>query len=186
MEECASCLSTKRLGSIMSGSMSARPPSRRSALTWLASRALQCGAPCTPVPVQSWRQFQAYFGDCTGAGYLAYAVRAFFENGGRRCWVVRGVRVGATAEVVLRGPPAPSSGPPPLQHDIWTIQAFSPGVWGNDLEIMVRETHRAQTLTDPQHSARSMPPSPLYRVHAGDSCAPLAGDDPDLESRFRR
>ena len=36
------------------------------------------------LPVQSWRQFQAYFSDFTGAGYLAYAVRAFFENGGRR------------------------------------------------------------------------------------------------------
>ena len=43
----------------------------------------------TAVPVQSWRQFQAQFGDFTGSGFLAYAVRAFFENGGRRCWVVR-------------------------------------------------------------------------------------------------
>ena len=43
----------------------------------------------TPVPVQSWRQFQAYFGDFTGAGYLAYSVRGFFENGGRKCWAVR-------------------------------------------------------------------------------------------------
>ena len=37
-----------------------------------------------PLAVQSWRQFQAYFGDFTGAGYLAYAVRAFFENGAQR------------------------------------------------------------------------------------------------------
>ena len=43
----------------------------------------------TAVPLQSWRQFQAYFGDFTGAGYLAYAVRGFFENGGRKCWIVR-------------------------------------------------------------------------------------------------
>ena len=43
----------------------------------------------TPVPVQSWRQFQAHFGEFTGNGYLAYAVRGFFETGGRRCWVVR-------------------------------------------------------------------------------------------------
>ena len=42
-----------------------------------------------PVPVESWRQFQAYFGDFNGKGFLAYAVRGFFENGGRRCWVVR-------------------------------------------------------------------------------------------------
>src|SRR5262245_57394451 len=41
------------------------------------------------VPVDSFRQFVAHFGEFTGAGYLAYAVRGFFENGGRRCWVVR-------------------------------------------------------------------------------------------------
>ena len=41
------------------------------------------------VPIQSFRQFQAHFGEFTGAGFLAYCVRAFFENGGRRCWIVR-------------------------------------------------------------------------------------------------
>jgi uncharacterized protein len=41
------------------------------------------------VPIQSWRQFQAHFGGFTGTAFLAYTVRAFFENGGRRCWVVR-------------------------------------------------------------------------------------------------
>ena len=55
-----------------------------------------------PVPVQSWRQFQANFGDFTGAGYLAYAVRAFFENGGRKCWIVR-VASPAAGETVVGG-----------------------------------------------------------------------------------
>jgi len=98
------------------------------------------------VPVQSWRQFQAYFGDFTGAGYLAYAVRAFFENGGRRCWVVRvASSAAAAAGTVLHGAsPAP--------EDIWRIAAFSPGAWGNDLDVSLRETHRAQTLTDPKGS----------------------------------
>ena len=45
-----------------------------------------------PVPVQSWRQFVSWFGDVTPTGYLAYAVRGFFENGGVRCWVVRVAR----------------------------------------------------------------------------------------------
>jgi len=99
----------------------------------------------TAIPVQSWRQFQAYFGDFTGAGYLAYAVRAFFENGGRRCQVVRVASdVAAAAEAMLQGPPPP--------HDIWRIAAFSPGVWGNDLDITVKETHRAQTLAAPNNS----------------------------------
>src|SRR5260221_4816993 len=43
----------------------------------------------TAVPVQSWRQFQAHFGEFTGSGFLAYTVRAFFAHGGRRCSVVR-------------------------------------------------------------------------------------------------
>jgi len=98
------------------------------------------------VAVQSWRQFQAYFGGFTGAGYLAYAVRAFFENGGRRCWVVRvASSAAAAAGTSLHGGP-------PTPEEIWRIAAFSPGVWGNDLDVTLRETHRAQTLTDPTGS----------------------------------
>src|SRR3954467_13933155 len=55
----------------------------------------------TPVPVQTWRQFQAYFGDFTGGGYLAYSVRAFFETGGRRCWVVRVAADSAAAAQIV-------------------------------------------------------------------------------------
>lgn len=43
----------------------------------------------TPVLVSSWEQFATAFGDCVPYGYTAYAVRAFFENGGRSCHVVR-------------------------------------------------------------------------------------------------
>lgn len=96
------------------------------------------------LPAQSWRQFQAYFGDFTGAGYLAYAARAFFENGGQRCWIVRvASETAATAGVTLR-----IGG-----DDCWRVTASSPGVWGNDLEIAVRETRRSQSLTDPRLSA---------------------------------
>src|SRR5215475_3873189 len=42
-----------------------------------------------PVAVESVRQFQAVFGNYIGGGFLAYSVRAFFENGGRRARVVR-------------------------------------------------------------------------------------------------
>jgi len=95
-----------------------------------------------PVPVESWRQFQAHFGDVIGSGYLAYIVRGFFENGGRRCWVVRvasrdplsGVE---SASVVLRQAA--------VTADVWRVRASSPGTWGNALTIQLRETHRAQT-----------------------------------------
>ncbi len=109
----------------------------------------------TAVPVQSWRQFQSYFGDFTGAGYLAYAVRGFFENGGRKCWIVRVASevadTSATAMQGLTDPGGPGLSPPRVEF--WRIAAFSPGVWGNDLDITIKETHRAQTLTDARKSA---------------------------------
>lgn len=95
----------------------------------------------TPVPVQSFRQFQAHFGGFTGAGYLAYAVHAFFEGGGRRCWIVRI----ASAQTDPRATPASitvSNGTGPA----WRIEASSPGVWGNELSIALRTERRAQTL----------------------------------------
>src|SRR6476659_7374809 len=72
-----------------------------------------------PVPVESYRQFQAHFGDVIGSGYLAYTVRAFFENGGRRGWVVRVASrdplAGAeSASVVLRRSAASA--------DVWRVR----------------------------------------------------------------
>jgi phage tail sheath protein FI len=97
------------------------------------------------LPVQSFRQFQAYFGDFTGAGFLAYAVRGFFENGGQRCWIVRvASELAAAAGTTLKSI---------VPEDVWKISASSPGVWGNDLEIALRETHRAQTLSVPDGTA---------------------------------
>jgi phage tail sheath protein FI len=41
------------------------------------------------VKIGSWKEFLAIFGGFREYGYLAYAVRAFFENGGKTCYVVR-------------------------------------------------------------------------------------------------
>lgn len=103
------------------------------------------------VPVDSWRQFQAWFGDFTGAGYLAYAVRAFFENGGRRAWIVRiASPAAACASRVMRSLDPATATP---GADAWRIAASSAGVWGNDLDVRLVETHRAQTRLVPRASA---------------------------------
>jgi uncharacterized protein len=73
-----------------------------------------------------WRQFQAYFGGIIGAGYLAYAIRAVLEYGGRCCPVVcvasKDEFLGARmANTILS-----SAGQPGRK-----IEALSPGVWGN-------------------------------------------------------
>ena len=92
------------------------------------------------VPVESYRQFQAWFGDTIATGYLAYCARAFFENGGRRLW---GVRVASEAAAPASftvfddrtvGTPLP----------LWRIEASSPGVWGNALTVRMTQVRRAQ------------------------------------------
>src|SRR6516165_9501265 len=79
---------------------------------------------CVPlheaVPVRSWRQFQTIFGNFIPGGYLAYSVKAFFENGGRKCYVVRVADRDAanSASAIIHdraGNPA------------WIFQASSPG-----------------------------------------------------------
>lgn len=92
-----------------------------------------------PVPVESWQQFVSWFGGCTPVGFLAYAVRGFQENGGRRCWVVRvasrdpgtGCREAAVSLSDGAGP-------------AWVVRASSPGGWGDQLSVTLRETNRAQ------------------------------------------
>lgn len=118
------------------------------------------GPVATPVPVQSWRQFEAHFGGFTGAGFLAYAVRGFFENGGRRCWVVRT----ASRDVVGGAEHAAFVAPALSGGDAWRVAASSPGVWGNNLSVTLKTTHRAQTLTDP---ARSTPETSAVAATSG-------------------
>jgi hypothetical protein len=54
-----------------------------------------------PEPLTLWSQFGVKFGAPLSTGYLAHAVRGFFQNGGRRCYVVR-VDEAAGAEEGLR------------------------------------------------------------------------------------
>jgi Bacteriophage tail sheath protein len=102
-----------------------------------------CGPIDTPLPVQSWRQFQAHFGGFTGSGFLAYTVRAFFENGGRRAWIVRVASCDPQAGAKAAGITLRNS----YGNEVWRMAASSPGSWGNNLEVTLTITHRAQTRT---------------------------------------
>src|SRR5438132_9805874 len=42
-----------------------------------------------PIRIASWPQFLSTFGTFIATGFGAYAAKAFFDNGGRACWVVR-------------------------------------------------------------------------------------------------
>jgi hypothetical protein len=53
----------------------------------------------TPTRIGSWPAFVATFGTFIVNGLGAYAVKAFFDNGGRVCWIVR-----VAAPAVVTGP----------------------------------------------------------------------------------
>lgn len=94
----------------------------------------------TPVAIESWRQFEAHFGGFLRGAFLPCAVRAFFENGGRRCWVVR---VASTAEATeARVTVADGDG------YLWRIAASTPGTWGNELEVALVRRPLATATTD--------------------------------------
>jgi len=91
----------------------------------------------TPVPVESWRQFASWFGEFSPVGFLGYAVRAFFENGGRRCWVVRVASPSAAHASALLSSSVP----------VWRLRASSPGGWGNAVTFSLRERNLTQVVS---------------------------------------
>jgi hypothetical protein len=110
----------------------------------------------TPVPIESVRQFTAHFGGFIGAGYLAYVVRAFFENGGRRCWIVR------VAQRDWSGDEPATSG----ARAAWTelrdidgkhtlrLSASSPGSWGNGVALQWGVSGASIAMSLPAKSTR--------------------------------
>jgi hypothetical protein len=93
----------------------------------------------TPTRVNSMAHFQAAFGDDFLAySHLAYTVKAFFENGGTRCYIVRvATSVAAAARVDL----ADGAGRAAL-----SIVASSPGAWGNQLAVTLTSTASFSTF----------------------------------------
>ncbi len=75
--------------------------------------------------IDSWRQFQATFGGFVPYAYLAYAVKGFFENSGRTCFIVRiAGKDAAAAHFVLRNNN-------PVGVDVIQLAAKNEGTWGN-------------------------------------------------------
>jgi uncharacterized protein len=104
------------------------------------------------LPVESTRQFAAWFGEPIDAGYLAYCARGFFDNGGRRLWVVRVASDAASsASLTVEDALGPA----------WRIEASSPGAWGRRLALRVVETRRTRVAgrLDPIDPRRILVPA---------------------------
>jgi hypothetical protein len=106
-----------------------------------------------PVAVESWNQYVSYFGSFEGPGLLPYAVASFFENGGRRAYVLRIVHQyfkpdgapddaqnnGGTSRSRFAGLTADGG------RKVW-LSARNEGSWGNNLSVKLSFTLSALAL----------------------------------------
>ena len=80
------------------------------------------------VRVESWRQFQSQFGGFVHYGYLAYAVKGFFENDGRTCFVVRVAgSTAARSSLTLKNAASKNA----ASVDVVELTAADEGTWGD-------------------------------------------------------
>lgn len=63
-------------------------PSLRTDVAFLVGIA-ERGPVGSPVRISGWEQFRVRYGEFVRTGYLAYAVKGFFESGGDVCWIMR-------------------------------------------------------------------------------------------------
>lgn len=94
-----------------------------------------------PAQINSQAQFQAIFGGFIPNSYLAYTVRAFFENGGTRCYVVR---VASNTAKVAYGELRDATGQATLR-----VSASGPGSLGNGLAVSLARTSAFATQAKP-------------------------------------
>lgn len=106
----------------------------------------------TPVRVESWNDVVGAFGPPDGSAATPYALRGFFENGGRTAWVLRvsGPAETAGAEWV----------------DGWRVVATSPGTWANGGRVTIR--YQASSVAGPPTiTVRVLVPGERTEIFAG-------------------
>jgi len=85
--------------------------------------------------VTSFTEFQAVYGGFINDSFLAHSALQFFNNGGKRLYVVRVANNAVTADVSLNDrKSAPTK--------TITIAAISAGKWGNDLDVDIANGSR--------------------------------------------
>ncbi|XVV15544.1 phage tail sheath family protein [Actinoplanes sp. CA-131856] len=110
----------------------------------------------SPVRVESWNDVVGVFGPPDGTAATPYALRGFFENGGRTAWVLRAA-----------GPSATATAP---WTDQFLVVASSPGAWANGGRVAVHY----------QDSSVAGPPAVTVRVLVpGEPAEVFAGMPPD-------
>ncbi len=95
------------------------------------------GVPNKATFITNWRAFVTKFGDVTRDGpYLPYAVEQFFNNGGKRCYIVRALSDASSKLASVDLPTRETNVP---ARSSLRINAKGKGAWGNNLSIVVED-----------------------------------------------
>lgn len=95
------------------------------------------GVPNRATFITSWRAFVTKFGDVSRDGpYLPYAVEQFFNNGGKRCYIVRAL---SDASARLAGADLPSRETAGPARPSLRVSAKGRGAWGNGLAVRIED-----------------------------------------------
>jgi len=97
------------------------------------------GRPNYPTFVTSWPQFLRAFGDFHKDHHMPLAVYQFFQNGGRRAYIIRvlqGRKLKPDGTVDKEGA-KPAAAKVKIGDKDVTIEAAGGGVWGNDIKLTV-------------------------------------------------
>jgi uncharacterized protein len=95
---------------------------------------LPTGQMARPVMVTSFTDYLRQFGGFREDSFLTYAAQAFFNNGGRRLYIVRVANGATRAQYPPLGSPPAS---PPEDAVGMTIEAATEGVWGDKISVEI-------------------------------------------------
>lgn len=119
---------------------SAEEPLRTDVAVFLGR--LRRGPVGMPVRVESWNDVVGAFGPPDGSSATPYALRGFFENGGRTAWVVRVTGPAGAASAVWEAGEGDG-----FAHPRYRVVATSPGTWANGCRVAIR--FQASTVAGP-------------------------------------
>lgn len=95
-----------------------------------------------PTLVTNWNEYVRHFGGVYAPDrYLPYAVRGFFENGGRRCYIARIVNGGTAAS---------------RTQDGITVRANGPGAVGNNIRVRIGPSTTLRRSTTPGQGGQAL------------------------------
>lgn len=127
------------------------------------------------MPVESWDAYRRLYGAFEGPGLLPYSVATFFEQGGRRAYIVRIVHAYGDADDLLGAAVGDVPGVHAPGGGALRLRARDEGSWGNRLRATLGFVVRAFAFDATRASASELvvstdvpvPPGTLLRLRTG-------------------